>query len=61
MISNFLKTLKTCNCKTPLCNRNWEEAGATPGSPTDTPTEPADKTVKVDKEYLETKQLHVTV
>ena len=47
-IQHFVQTLKTCNCKTTLCNRNWVEAGSTEGpGPTDSPTEPAVKTIKV--------------
>merc|ERR1712142_1164505 len=32
-------TLKSRSCNTELCNRNWEDAGSTPSSPTDSPTE----------------------
>ena len=39
----------TCKCSTELCNINFVEAGSTeqPDGPTDAPTEPADKKVKV--------------
>jgi len=40
-------TIRTCNCDTPLCNRNWEEAGYTSSSATtDHPTQPAGDTIK---------------
>ena len=42
-----------------LCNFNWENAGMTtknPDGPTDKPTEPAVKTVKVETENI-TKEL----
>ena len=42
------QTIRTCNCDSPLCNRNWEEAGYTPNpASTDHPTQPAGDTVQV--------------
>jgi len=38
-------TIRTCNCDTQLCNRNWDDAGYTP-HPTDAPTQPPGDTVK---------------
>ena len=50
----FHQSVHTCSCATELCNKNWAEAGSTeqPDGPTDAPTEPAVKTVKVGKEDL---------
>merc|ERR1712215_416903 len=39
-------TLKSCSCNTELCNRNWVDAGSTPSSPTDSPTEPPNGNTK---------------
>ena len=53
-----MQTLKTCNCKTEKCNKNWVDAGSTEGpGPTDAPTEPTDKTIKVGEGHLGT--IHV--
>ena len=48
----FLQTLETCACSTELCNKNWADAGEQPDVPTDAPTEPAVKNVKVGEEDL---------
>ena len=53
-----VQTLHSCQCPTDLCNKNWVDAGSTenPDGPTDKPTEPAVKPVKVETENI-TKEL----
>ena len=49
----LIQTIKRCACSTELCNKNWADAGELPDGPTDAPTQPAVKTVKVGEKIFE--------